>query len=177
MQQVADSYRAQIDKELPAGETRPFYLGHPDFTYTQIPARDGVAHGQILRSNRYPNCSFFMNWVDPRDSISWEVEVPADGRFKVSLYYSCPMGDEGSLVELSMGNDHLQARIEEAWDPPLRGMDEDLFQRIESYVKDWKTMELGVMDLHAGKGTLSLKALEMPGRSVMDFRLLMFERL
>lgn len=177
MQQVADSFRAQIDRELPAGETRPFYLGHPDFAYTQIPARDGVAHGQIRRSNPYPNCSFFMNWVDPRDSISWEVEVPADGRFKVSLYYTCPRGDEGSLVELSMGNDHLEARIEEAWDPPLRGMDEDLFQRIESYVKDWKTMEMGVMDLHAGKGTLSLKALEMPGRSVMDFRLLMFERL
>ena len=53
----------QIDAELPKEDTRPFYLGHPAVKYTQIPARDGKEHGNIKRSNRWPNCSFFTNWT------------------------------------------------------------------------------------------------------------------
>ena len=76
-----------------------------------------------------------------------------------------------------MGESLLKARITEAFDPPLRGMDEDLAPRIESYVKDWKVLEMGEMELVPGTFTMSLKALEMPGNSVMDFRLFLFERI
>ena len=176
MEQAAESYQQQIEAELPQTDTRPFYLGHPALEYTQIPARDGKAHGQIKRSNRYPNCSFFTNWISLEDSISWMVEVPEKGKFKVQLYYTCPPGDEGSSIVLSVGKSSLQSNITEAFDPPLRGMDEDLTPRIESYVKDWKVLEMGEMDLDPGTFSMSLKALEMPGKTVMDFRLLLFER-
>jgi hypothetical protein len=39
-------------------EERPFVIGHREFRYTQIPARDGKPHGNIKRSNRFPNNSF-----------------------------------------------------------------------------------------------------------------------
>ena len=144
--------------------------------FTQIPARDGTAHGNIKRSNQYPNCSFFTNWVSLQDSITWLVEVPEPGSFKVKLYYTCPVGNEGSTFQLSVGENKLKAKIIEAHDPPLRGMDEDITPRIESYVKDWKVADIGSIDLTTGKATMSLKALTMPGKSVMDFRLLLFER-
>jgi len=177
MEQLAGSYRLQIEEELPKEDPRPFYLGHPALKYTQIPARDGMEHGQIKRSNRYPNCSFFTNWVRQEDSISWQVEVPEDGSFKVSLYYTCPEGDEGSTIQLSVGESLLQSRITEAFDPPLRGMEKDLTPRIESYVKDWKEMDMGTIVLEEGTFTMTLKALDMPGQSVMDFRLFLFERI
>ncbi len=177
MMKVANQYRKQIEDELPATENRPFYLGHPALKYTQIPARDGTAHGEIKRSNRYPNCSFFSHWNQVNDSITWKVEVPEDGRFKVTLYYSCREGDEGSILQLSVGESKLHYTVTEAWDPPLRGMEEDLSPRIESYVKDWKAVDMGTMDLHKGKAGMSLTALDMPGNSVIDFRLFMFERL
>ncbi len=177
MEQLAGSYRLQIEEELAKVDPRPFYLGHPALKYTQIPARDGLEHGQIKRSNRYPNCSFFTNWVRQEDSISWQVEVPEDGSFKVSLYYTCPEGDEGSTIQLSVGESLLQSRITEAFDPPLRGMEKDLTPRIESYVKDWKEMDMGTIVLEEGTFTMTLKALDMPGRSVMDFRLFLFERI
>ena len=55
-------------------------------------------------------------------------------------------------------------------------MDEDLAPRIESYVKDWKVADIGEIELNAGKALMRLMALEKPGNTVMDFRLMLFER-
>ncbi|MCK4959211.1 MAG: arylsulfatase, partial [Planctomycetes bacterium] len=49
-------------------DNRPFVIGHPDAKRTQIPARDGIGHGNIKRSNRWPNDSFFENWTSLDDS-------------------------------------------------------------------------------------------------------------
>ena len=38
-------------------------------------------------------------------------------------------------------------------------------------------MTLGKIELPAGEGVLTLKATEIPGEEVMDFRLLMLKRL
>jgi hypothetical protein len=177
LEKVRDEFLAQKAAELPPVDDRPFFLGHSAMKFTQIPARDGTAHGNIKRSNRYPNCSFFTNWISLEDSITWQVEVPEDGKFKVTLYYTCPEGDQGSKFQLLVGDSKLQAKIVEAHDPPLRGMEEDLAPRIESFVKDWKIADIGNIELTAGKAPMSLKALDMPGESVMDFRLLLFERI
>jgi len=48
---------------------------------------------------------------------------------------------------------------------------------MESYVKEWKVMDMGTIDLEAGRFTMSIKAVDIPGRSVIDFRLFMFERI
>jgi hypothetical protein len=174
---VAEMYLRQKSEELPAVDERPFFLGHPAMKHTQIPARDGSPHGNIKRSNRWPNCSFFTNWTSLQDSITWRVEVPEDGIFRVQLYYTCPEGDEGSIIQLSVGDSKLESRITEPHDPPLIGMDKDITPRIESYVKDWKVADIGEIELRAGKGQMCLKALDIPANSVMDFRLLLFERL
>ena len=70
----------------------------------------------------------------------------------------------------------MTARIAEAHDPPLVGMEADRTPRIESYVKDFRTLALGAVDLEAGPGTLSLRALEIPGREVADVRALVVRR-
>ncbi len=171
-------YIEEIASELPEEDLRPFTLGYPEARYTQIPARDGLAHGHIRRSNIWPNCSFFTNWISTNDSITWDLEVLQEGNFKVTLYYTCPEGDEGSRFRLTLGKQVLEAKIESPFDPPLRGMENDRAgERGESYVKDFKPLNLGVWHLDKGKGQLSLSALEIPGHTVMDFRLLLFERL
>lgn len=156
---------------------RPFTVGHPDAVLTQLPARDGTGHGGILRSNRYPNASFFTHWTRPEDKITWDIEVLESGTFDVDIYYTCPEEDLGAVVELSMNDNRLQNTITEAHDPPLSGMENDLVERTESYVKDFKKMNMGPIRLNKGTGTLELKALEIPGGSVMDFRLLVLRRI
>ena len=158
-------------------EEKPFTLGHPDYKYTQIPARDGIAHGNIKRSNRHPNNTFFTNWISTDDSITWDIEVLADGVFEVELYYTCPEESVGSFLELSFGESKLSSEITIAHDPPLTGMENDRDPRMESYVKDFIPMDLGKINLKKGKGQLSLKALEIKGRQSADIRLLMFKRI
>ena len=57
------------------------------------------------------------------------------------------------------------------------GAKEDRFVRVESYIKYFREIDLGIMELDAGAGELSLTIPEMPGDEGIEFRLLMFERL
>jgi len=157
-------------------DERAFVIGHRDSQYTQIPARDGKAHGTIKRSNLYPNCSFFTHWTSLDDRITWPVEVDTSGDYAVEVYYTCPGADVGSVIELSLGESRVQGQITTAHEPPLQGAENDRVARMESYVKDFRPLKLGTIHLHKGKGELVLRALSMPGSQVMDFRLLMFTR-
>lgn len=169
-------WKAEVLSELPEKDTRTFPIGHPDYPFTQIPARDGIASGNIKRSNKFPNCSYFTNWISKTDRISWEAEVLESGEFEVALYYTCSTEDVGSVFELSFGKSKLTGKITEAHNPPLTGMEQDRDPRIESYVKGFKSMPVGTIHLEKGEGFLTLKALEVPGSQVMDFRLLMLKR-
>ena len=163
---------------------RPFVIGHPGSRYTQLPARDGLSRGNIKRSNRFPNCSYFTNWTSLDDSIEWKVEVPASGTYEVEIYYTCSEKNAGSTIELSFettgqetpGSARVRSRVIPAHDPPLRGAAEDCVKRTESYVKDFRPLKLGKLKLPAGSGKLVLKALEKPGEEVMEVRLLFFTR-
>ena len=177
MMQAIDEWRQSVLVELPEKDERPFPIGYPGSRYTQVPARDGVGQGNIVRSNRWPNCSYYTNWTSINDKITWNVEVPESGNFLVTLYYTCPEQDIGSTFQLSFNESSIEGKISVAHDPPLVGMDEDRVVRHNSYVKDFKPMELPVMHLEKGAGELTLQALDVPGSHVMDFRLLMFERI
>ncbi len=158
-------------------DNRPFTLGHPDFKYTQLPARDGIPHGNIKRSNHFPNDTFFTNWISENDSITWDVEILADGKFEVDLYYTLASTTKGVAVELTNGESTLMTRITETHDPPLTGMKNDRVLRGESYVKDFKRKQLGELLLKKGRRILTLKAPLISGASAMDVRLLNFKRI
>jgi len=145
LKNAKSKWLSEIEPMNSETDDRPFSLGHPDFEFTQIPARDGIPHGNIERSNRYPNNTFFTNWKSVKDSVSWDVEVLADGEFEVKLYYTMKPAstadgpeDAGVAVQLSHGTSKLITRITESHDPPLTGMENDRDPRIESYVKDFK---------------------------------------
>ena len=151
------------------GMDRPFTVGYPDFPTTMLPARDGVAHGGIRRSAGAPNCSFYTNWRSTEDFITWDVAVETPGKYEAIVHYTCPAADVGALVELSLNGSRVTEQISEANDPPLRGAEHDRVPRKgESYVKDFKPLRLGEIKLQQGRGLLTLRALKIPGRQVMD---------
>lgn len=177
MLKAKQQYLDDVVSELPKEDMRSFPIGHVDYKYTQIPARDGKAHGNIKRSNKYPNCSFFTNWTSTDDEITWDVEVAAHGDYDVTLYYTCKKENVGANLTLSIGDTQISHEVYEAHDPPLIGMDHDRGRpRGESYVKDFKPLRMGRMHLHKGKSLMVLKADKMVGDEVIDFRLMMFEK-
>lgn len=152
-------------------DDRPFTVGYPDFPITQLPARDGVPHGNVRRSAAAPNCSFFENWVSPDDRITWDIEVHTPGKYEAVIYYTCSKADVGSTVELSFQGSRVQATVSAAHDPPLLGAELDRVARThESYVKDFRPLRLGIIELPSGRGPLTLRALAVSGKHVMDVR-------
>jgi hypothetical protein len=173
-----DNFEQNALTELPEEDTRTFPVGHPEFVYTQLPARDAVATGNIQRSNRWPNCSFYTNWTSLNEEITWEVEVLEAGDFEATVYYTCAPENVGTTLALTYPSDTLAFQITEPHDPPLEGMEFDRYEqeREVSYVKDFKPLMAGVIHMEKGKGKLTLKATQIPGNEVIDFRLIMLKR-
>jgi arylsulfatase A-like enzyme len=166
---VAD-WKRELLNDYPRDD-RPFTVGYRAFPITQLPARDGKPQGNVRRSARAPNCSFFENWTGLDDRMTWDVEVNTAGKYEATVYYTCPPNDVGSTIELSLGESRLQATVSQANDPPLVGAEHDRVPRVgESFVKDFRPLNLGVVDLRAGRGPLTLRALSIPGARVMDVR-------
>ncbi len=170
LSRAVDRWKAELLPELKTDD-RPFPVGHRAMPTTFLPARDGVPHGQVRRSAPAPNCSFFTAWSSPDDRITWDVEVASPGRYAVVLYYTCPEADVGSDLELTFNGQSLQGKVTEPFDPPLRGAEHDRVPRHgESYVKDFRPLPLGTISLEPGRGPLTLRALTVPGRHVLDLR-------
>ena len=176
LRKTKEKWSQEVLVELPANDTRPFYLGHPSLQTTQVPARDATPSGDIKRSNRFPNCTYFTNWINLEDTISWEAEVAQDGEFEITIYYSCAEDAIGSLFEVSFGDASIQGEIREAHNPGEYGASEDRVVRQESYIKDFKPLEVGKLKLKKGKGTLQIKGIKKKGRALMDFRLMLLKR-
>ncbi len=152
-------------------DDRPFTVGYPELPTTHLPSRDGVPHGNVRRSARAPNCSFFENWISTDDSMTWDIDVARAGRYEIVLYYACPKADVGSTVELTFRGSRLRGIVSDANDPPLRGAEHDrVVRQGESYVKDFLPLRLGVVELQPGRGPLTLQAVTVPGQRVMDLR-------
>jgi len=171
----ATKWRQELAPSVGRDE-RPFTVGYASFT--PLPARDGVPHGGVKRSAGAPNCSYFTNWTSKDDRITWEVEVGQPGKYEAAVYYACPAADVGSTIELSLGERRVQTKVAAAHDPPLYGQQHDRVPRgSESYMKDFAPLKLGVVELQPGRGQLSLRALEVPGKQVMEVRYVTLTRL
>ncbi len=154
-----------------AVDQRPLTVGYKEFPITMLPARDGEPQGGVKRSSSAPNCSYFVNWTSKEDSMVWLLDVHTTGKYEVTVDYTCPVPDAGSLVELSFNGSRITGKVTPGWDPPLM-TNQDTLPRppAESTMKEFRTLKLGTMTLKKGVGPLTLKALDIPGKNVMDVR-------
>lgn len=173
---AVENWKAEMfgDRErLPgnAVDPRPIGVGYPEFPVTMLPARDGEPRGSVKRSSPAPNCSYFVNWDSLDGRIVWNVDVQTAGRYEVVIDYTCPEADAGSTIELSLGDARLTGKVGPGWDPPLY-TNQDTLPRPhgESQMKEFRPLRLGMVELPKMKGELRLRAIEIPGGSVLDLR-------
>ncbi|MDR1202587.1 MAG: arylsulfatase [Tannerellaceae bacterium] len=177
LKSLKEMYKTEILSELQNKDTRPFIIAHPDERFSKLPARDGIPYGNIQRSNKYPNSSYFINWIDTSDSISWNVKVEEPGTFEAMIYYICTHENIGSTLRLSVGNSELTSQLTKVNDTPMLGAELDRVPRTESYSKGFKPYSLGTIILEKGEMSVSLKALQIPGEEVMYLQMLVFRRI
>lgn len=154
-----------------AVDSRPILVGYREFPITMLPARDGEPRGGVKRSSGAPNCSYFVNWTNKDDSMVWLLDVHCAGKYEVTIDYTCKLPDAGSTIELSFQHAKLVGKAGPGWDPPLYKNQDTLPRPLgESRMKEFRTLKLGEITLAAGEGSLTLRAIEIPGTSVMDVR-------
>ena len=163
---------AASEKSVGVGvDPRPIGVGYPEFPVTMLPARDGEPRGGIARSGRAPNCSYFVGWNALADEMIWQIDVQTSGDYDVVIDYTCPLADVGSMVELSFQGSRLAGRVAPGWDPPLLANQDTLPRSAaESPMKEFRPLSLGTIRLAKGRGPLVLRAVDIPGQSVMDVR-------
>ncbi len=170
LQQAAANWRKEM--VVSKKDDRPFPVGFAEFPMTPLPARDGTAQGGIRRSASAPNCSFFTNWKSKDDAITWDIEVNTPGLYRAEIDYTCSAKDVGSTLELRFKDTKAVGKVTQAWDPRLLDRQDRVPRKGESYLKEFRKLSLGTISLPRGRGTLSLRALDIPGQQVMDVRAL-----
>lgn len=171
---AAEEWLAEVAPNV-GPDDRPFPVGYAPMTL--LPARDGVPHGEVKRSGRAPNCSYFTNWTSTSDSITWDVEFAEAGEYELAIYYAAHTA--GSTIEASFGDVTIREEVLEAHDPPAYGSEADRVWRGlgESLVKDFRMQSLGTADFPAARGTLTLRALDVAGEQVAEIRYAVLNRL
>jgi hypothetical protein len=150
-------------------DDRPLPVGYREFPSTRLPADDATTTGAIKRASPWPNCSWFTDWRSPADTITWDIAVETAGNYEAAIDHTCRLADVGATLELTFKDAHLAGKVAAAWDPPLNIAD-DRVPRDEAYLKDFRPLQLGVIRLERGRGTLMLRATQIPGVNAIDFR-------
>jgi arylsulfatase A-like enzyme len=166
--QLARTHRDEMSKDFARYADRPFAVGYREAT--TLPARDGVPHGTIQRSAKAPNNSFFENWTDVDDSITWDIEVHQADEYQVTVFYTCAKGDQGAVITASVdGHDGVaRGTVTKVFDPPLYDKSKERVANSHYFVKDFEPLSLDRLKLERGRGTLRLKAESMPGNQAID---------
>ncbi len=177
MMVAKSKWQFEVLSKLNPKRKEVFPVGHPDFQWTQLPARDAKGYGNIQRSNRWPNSSYFTHWNSTEDSIVWDVDILSDGHYEAIIYYTCAANNIGSTISINNGNNSLIKKLSVAHSSEFLGEKFDRVTRQESFEKDFISVSLGTMNLSRDQPTITLKAIDIPGDEVMDFRLLMLRKI
>jgi hypothetical protein len=162
---------AEMQRDFQKHADRPFLVGYAEST--TLPARDGIEHGTIQRSSKAPNNSFFTHWTNPDDSITWDVEVAVGGQYEAIVYYTCAEGDQGASITLSMESGESSsktagAKVTEVFDPPLYDKSKERVEKSHYFVKDFRPLSLGKLELAKGRSVLRLSADAIQGKRAID---------
>jgi len=140
------------------GAVRPMPVSGPkqqaDGTLTLL-AVDADVHGSNVRLEKKgqnpPNIGY---WTNVKDTVTWEVTLEKGGTFRVALEYSLAPNSKGATIAIEFG----KAKTIEV---PLEAGKDFL---------DFRTVDLGKVELPAGAVTVTVRPLKKPGVAVMDLR-------
>ena len=164
---LAEAHKAEMTRAFEKNRGRPFTLGFA--ASTTLPARDGNENGEIKRSVRSPNNSFFTNWTRTEDSITWSAEVVEPGNYEVTVFYTCQAGNEGAQIRLTSGRASTTvATVTKAFDPPFYDKSIERMAESHYWMKEFIPLSLGILSLKSGEQILKLEAQKIPGKAAID---------
>jgi arylsulfatase A-like enzyme len=172
-----EKWLKEVRSELPLQDLRPLIVGNKKMTMTTLPAAEAEPMGNIKRSSKHPNDSYFLGWKSSTDKITWNVEVEEDGIFEIEVFYACSEKNIGTALEIKFNDASIAQKISEANNVPVMGMEHDKVERDESYVKDFKPMKLGNVALKKGRGIMELSSKNLLSPDDLECNMITFRRI
>lgn len=129
----------------------PIEIGRADEDPVELDLTWAEPLGNVRPQYRHYNRDRTTGWNAPGDGLAWKVDVVRAGRYTVELTYGCPTQDAGGRCVVSLGRTRLTAEIRAGGGPDV-------------YVQ----RDVGEIALATGTGTLEIRALSVPGRSLME---------
>jgi hypothetical protein len=118
-------------------------------------AIDATVHGRKAKlEKKGANPHNIGYWTDAKDTVTWDASLSKAGTFSVALEYSLGANSKGAVIAIEFG----KAKPIEV---PLEAGKDFL---------DFRTVDLGKVDLPAGAMTVTVRPLKKPGVAVMDLR-------
>lgn len=90
------------------------------------------------------------------DSITWDIQVGTAGNYRATVLHTCPKANVGTTVRLAFGDSAVETQVTDAFDPPLWDKSKERVAESPYIVKDFKPLDLGIISLPEGRGTLHL---------------------
>ncbi|MCE7063901.1 sulfatase-like hydrolase/transferase [Dyadobacter sp. CY326] len=147
-------------------------VGYKKFPKTVLPSQDAVLHGskngKLSYSATAPNSSWITNWNDTASYAAWNVAINTTGKYQVNVRYTSP--DAGDTFAIAFNDSQITGKITETFDPPLISSPDRVDRKGESYEKEFKTLQLGTLQLQKGQGKLTLTPTHLQGQTFADIQ-------
>lgn len=152
-------------------------IGYPAARVTKLPAPEAGFSGGIryFEGHGWAH-DWLVNWTSVGDSIWWEIDAVADGRYDLSLLYTCPEKDTGAVLQVGVGNTHLLKPVTQVYDPELIEY-RDRAPAGAVREKLWAKLSLGDMYIPKGHHRLVVKAISKPGKTVIECNGIVLEKM
>jgi len=110
---------------------------------------------------------WLTNWVNPSDSISWDLNVLDPGSYQVLLEYTANARQVESELILRCGNSAINFKLDQVFEGQFLESP-DRVPRKEAPEKNWKRIPIGTLELKKGKAPLSISAKKIASEGVGD---------
>jgi len=180
--EVVDKLKTEYDQWF-AGVTKKgirqpaIQLGHTTARITKLPASEaGFSNGIRYFEGHGWAYDWLVNWTSIGDSIWWEIDAVAEGRYNVSLLYTCPEKDTGAVIRVGVWNNYLQNSVNQAFDPKLIEY-QDRAPAGAVREKPWARLSFGAMYIPKGHHRMVVKAISKPGKIVIECNGIVLEKI
>ena len=154
----------------------PIPAGHPERPTVELPAPEAYFTGGIKWYNQFGFAhDWLTGWTDPADTIWWDVDVVATGRYEVRVRYTCPPDAVGTRLRVDGKGAFVESNIKNAYDPEPR--QRPTRHPKKRFIQTFAEQTLGEIHLDQGRQRITLRALTKPAERVCDVKSLSLRRL
>ncbi|MFV2070313.1 MAG: sulfatase-like hydrolase/transferase [Pirellulales bacterium] len=154
----------------------PIPVGYAERPMVELPAPEAYFTGAVHWYNRFGFAhDWLTGWTDVNDTIWWDVDVVAAGRYDVSIQYACPADAVGTKLRVEAGGTRVEGEIAHAYDPEPR--QRPTRHPKKRFIQTFATQPLGEIDLQQGHQRITIRAMNKRSGQVCDLKCVSLKRI